>query len=167
MRIALLSALITMLTFLMSSLLQFYRDGKRHKQERLMKIIDYKIDSYRKIYNELLDYNNYFLLFVDTANEFKENEEPENFAPLESNIKLRNVYEMYRLFFSKQLERKLKDVLESGEILNNLAITLCNPTTRKEVDLVESVLPSCENVIEKINSCILQIKKELYVESLY
>ena len=65
MRIALLSALITMLTFLMSSLLQFYRDGKRHKQERLMKIIEYKIDSYRKIYNELLDYNNYFLLLLE------------------------------------------------------------------------------------------------------
>lgn len=161
-RVALLSALITMLTFFLSSLLQIYRDGRHLEQERFMKVLEYKVDTYRKIYKELLAYKNYFLLFVDTANEFKENEEEEKFAPLENNMNFRKAYDKYRLFFSKELDDKLCSALEGGETLNNLAISLCNHTN--EQLFIESVCPSCKRVIDKIDACIFQIKKELYIE---
>lgn len=62
----------TLITFIVSAVIQAFRDRRLYKQERVMKIIEYKILAYQEIYSALVKYKNYFMLFVDTANEFKE-----------------------------------------------------------------------------------------------
>lgn len=66
---------------------------------------------------------------------------------------------MYSLYFSDQLKKLSYEALESGEILNTLAITIRDNDTF----MLDSVAPSCENVICNLQKCLDQIKKELDV----
>ena len=149
-------------TFIVSAIIQDFRDERIYKQERVMKIIEYKIVAYRELYSALIRYKDYFVLFVDTDNEFKESRAAEEFAPLEENMRLREVYNKNILYFSEKLQRKTEIALQSGEILNNLGIALC--TDNPERVFLNSVQPSCENVINQVDECIEQIKKELMID---
>lgn len=160
--VGILTFIVTTSTFVISAIIQGIRDRSNKKHERLLKISDYKIRAYQKIYKELIEYRDYFMLFVNTANEFKNNEEIDNFAPLESNIKLRKRFNDFRLFFSNELEIKISELLTSGETLNNLAIYLCGNSESDDV-LLDSVEPSCEMILDKVEECIKQIKKEFEI----
>ena len=46
--------------------------------------------------------------------------------------------------------------------MNNLGIALC--TDNPESVFLDSVQPSCENVINQVDECIEQIKKELMID---
>ena len=62
----------TIFIFIVSAIIQDFRDERLYKQERVMKIIEYKIVAYRELYSALIRYKDYFVLYVDTDNEFKE-----------------------------------------------------------------------------------------------
>ncbi len=151
----------TLITFIVSAIIQAFRDRRVYKQERVMKIIEYKILAYQEIYSALVKYKNYFMLFVDTANEFKESCDEEAFAPLEENMRLRKIYSENILYLGNKLQKKIELILQRGEVLNNLGIVLC--TDKPKDVFVDSVQPSCEHVIEQVDECIKQIKKELMI----
>ena len=149
----------TLITFIVSAIIQSFRDRRSYKQERVMKIIEYKVLAYQETYSALMRYKDYFMLFVDAGNEFKVSWDAEQFAPLEENMKLREVYNKNILCFSNKLQQKIETTLQSGETLNNLGIVL---STDKPEDIFgDSVPPSCEHVIKQVDECIKQIKKEL------
>lgn len=158
--IAALTVFVSIITFIVTSVLQFIRDKMRNKQEKIMRVLEYQVDAYRQMYNSLLEYRDYFMLFVDSANEFKESEVPEKFSPLECNTKFRNNYNLNKLFFSKTLDDKIINILEHGEILNNLAISLCTSSD----DFIECVEMHCKRIIVEIESCIKEIRKELGIK---
>lgn len=90
-----------------------------------MTILNYKVLAYQDIYSALLQYRNYFMLFVDGGNEYKQNEDLERFAPLEPNTLMREKYNKNLLFISDDLKNKVENTLAQGETLNNLGIALC------------------------------------------
>ena len=59
----------TLTTFIVSAIIQAFRDKRLYKQERVMKIIEYKIVAYQELYSALIRYKDYFVLFIDTGNE--------------------------------------------------------------------------------------------------
>ena len=130
-----------------------------NRHEKKMARIEKKTIPYQGIYSALIEYRNYFLLFVYGGNEYKKNEDAKNFAPLETNMKFRDEYDKYRLFLSGKLIKKVDTLQERGEALNNLGLLLAGPNYR------ESDLCAVENeskaVMRLIDICILQIKKEL------
>lgn len=152
----------TLTTFIVSAIIQAFRDKRLYKQERVMKTIEYKIVAYQELYSALIRYKEYFVLFIDTSNEFKESRDVGEFAPLEENMRLREFYNKNIMYFSEKLQRKTEIALQSGEILNNLGIALC--TDNPESVFLDSVQPSCENVINQVDECIEQIKKELMID---
>ena len=152
----------TLTTFIVSAIIQAFRDKRLYKQERVMKIIEYKIVAYQELYSALIRYKDYFVLFIDTGNGFKESRDVGEFAPLEENMRLREFYNKNIMYFSEKLQRKTEIALQSGEILNNLGIALC--TDNPESVFLDSVQPSCENVINQVDECIEQIKKELMID---
>ena len=152
----------TLTTFIVSAIIQAFRDKRLYEQERVMKIIEYKIVAYQELYSALIRYKDYFVLFIDTGNEFKESRDVGEFAPLEENMRLREFYNKNIMYFSEKLQRKTEIALQSGEILNNLGIALC--TDNPESVFLDSVQPSCENVINQVDECIEQIKKELMID---
>lgn len=157
--VGIMTASVTIITFIVSAFIESVREKRRFRQERIMRCFDEKINIYRNFYAEILKYKAYFELFIDEGNEYKESLEPSEFAPLECNQKFRNVCDMYSLYFSDQLKKLSYEALESGEILNTLAITIRDNDTF----MLDSVAPSCENVISNLQKCLDQIKKELDV----
>lgn len=69
------------------------------------------------------------------------------------------INEKYSLHLSHKLQKKLEEAVQSGEILNNLGIALC--VQKPEKVFLNSVEPSCENVIKNVDKCMKRIKKEM------
>lgn len=157
-----LPVISAIITLIISSVVQFVRDRQSNKQERVMAILNYKVLAYQDIYSALLQYRNYFMLFVDGGNEYKQNEDLERFAPLESNTLMREKYNKNLLFISDDLKNKVEDTLAQGETLNNLGIALCRKDTRGLY--LDAVPSSCETVIDKIDECVNLIKQELLIK---
>lgn len=159
--VGIMTLVVTLMTFIVSAIIQAFRDRRSYKQERAMKIIEYKILAYQELYSALMRYKDYFMLFVDSANEFKVSRDVEEFAPLEENMRLRDVYNKNVLYFNNKLQHKIEIALQRGETLNNLGVVLC---TDKPGDVfLDSVQPSCEHVIKQVDECIKQIKEELII----
>lgn len=159
-----LPVISAIITLIISSVVQFVRDRQSNKQERVMAILNYKVLAYQDMYSVLLQYRNYFMLFVDGGNEYKQNEDLERFAPLESNTLMREKYNKNLLFISDDLKNKVEDTLAQGETLNNLGIALCRKDTRGLY--LDAVPSSCETVINKIDECVNLIKQELLIKKL-
>lgn len=159
MMVGILTAIVSIFTFIVGALFEIAREKIRFKQERFMRTFDEKINAYKKFYAEILEYKSYFELFVDGGNEYKESSDPSEFGPLVSNQKFRNACDLYSFYFSDELKKLSYEALESGEILNTLALTICNGAT----DMLECVAPSCENVISNLQKCVDQIKRELNI----
>ena len=149
-------------TTIINNRFQLKRDKNANIDARRMKVVEYQIQAYREIYSALLDYQDYFSLFVFRGNEYKRNEESENFGPLEENEKLRNVYKRNVLYFSDELRSKISSLLASGSTLNNLAIILCNGNA--DAIFEESLESSCEKIIVEVEECIKCIKKDLQLD---
>lgn len=159
MMVGLLTAAASITTFIVGAIIESKREKRRFRQERFMRTFDEKIKAYRKFYAEILEYKAYFELFVDEGNEYKESSDPSEFGPLVSNQKFRNACDIYSFYFSDELKKLSYEALESGELLNTLALTICGGAT----DMLESVAPSCENVISNLQKCVDQIKRELNI----
>lgn len=159
---ALITVMISLITTIVNAIITCIRDNIAFSEAKKMKVIDYKIQAYRKIYSALLDYRDYFYLFIGYGNEYKECEESSKFAPLEKNEKLRKVYNRNVLYFSDKLRGKIVSVLDDGDMLDNLAINLCGGNAD---DIFEDSLESsCQNIIDKVDECIKCIKKELKID---
>ncbi len=61
---ALITVMISLITTIVNAIITFIRDNIAFSEAKKMKVIDYKIQAYRKIYSALLDYRDYFYLFI-------------------------------------------------------------------------------------------------------
>lgn len=157
--VGIMTASVSIITLIVGAIIEGVREKRRFRQERFMRTFDEKINAYKKFYAEILEYKAYFELFVDEGNEYKESLDPSEFGPLESNQKFRNACDTYSIYLSDKLKRLSYEALESGETLNTLALTLCNGAS----EMLESVAPSCENVISNLQKCVDLIKTELNI----
>lgn len=156
--VGVLAAAVSIITFIIGAIIESKREKRRFKQEKSMRLFDEKIIAYQKMYAALLEYKEYFELFIDGGNEYKENEDYSNFAPLVYNQKFRNCYNLYSLYLSDEMRKICIDTLESGEILNNLAICIHN-----SAEFLDCVEPSCKNVLRNIQMCTDQIRREFNI----
>ena len=76
-----------------------------NRNDKKLNKIERKTIPYQKLYYALMEYKDYFALFIYGANEYKISEDPEKFGPLETNMKFRREYDKYRMFLSKNLQK--------------------------------------------------------------
>lgn len=157
-KVGILSAGVAILTIIVTSVVQIIIRYQTNKHDQAMTVLKDKIEAYQDIFRALEIYREYFLLFVDTGNEFAENCDLEDFAPLEPNSKFVNVYYENLLFIESSLQKKLRSLIDHGSALHNLAIGIANDKA------VSFVVPAqCERMITEIDGCVDQIKTELGV----
>lgn len=123
-----------------------------------MAILKYKVENYQMVYTSLVNYKQYFMLFVDPSNDFKEARSVEEFAPAEETKKLLDIYENNLLFLSRKVQKKIKKVIEDGETLNNLGVAITNENNGFYGDAVPI---ESQKLIEEIEQCFEEIKKEM------
>ena len=156
--IGIFTACVSIITFIVGAIIESRREKRRFKQEKTMRLLDEKIIAYQNMYAAILEYKSYFELFIDGGNEYKESADASEFAPLASNQKFRNEYNLYSLYLSEELCKICLNTLENGEILNNLAISI-----HSDANMEDSVEPSCINVLNNIQKCLDQIRVEINV----
>ncbi len=161
--VGLMMVAASLVTLIINSILQIFRDNNASIEARRMKVLEYKIQAYRELYGDLLEYRAYFYSFVGQGNEFKECNEVEKFAPLESNQKLIEAYHKNILYMTDSLRTKIDDVITNGCTLNNLAIILCGGND-SDYFFANSVEENCEKMIKRVDLCTECIKEELNLE---
>lgn len=155
-----LNMIIPFLGVIVGGLLTFFSnyllENKKLEKERLL---DNKrrIDlTYQEIYLELLKVRDYYYLFVNYGNEFKESEDYENFSPLNIITNFLNFIKERELFLDKEFLNEFNKIEKTIMQHPSMALQLAINPNMFDINMIESV---AKNTIEEINKFIIFLKK--------
>lgn len=90
-------------------------------------LVNYELrqNAYTKIYSKLIEFEKYFIPFMNSGNEFLPIENVASFAPLEAMNELNNVFNECELWLDKDTCKNVKGIIEASMLGCNLAIYQC------------------------------------------
>lgn len=127
------------------------------------KMYDKRLTAYQELYEELVKYKSYFMKYIDEGNEYVETYEASSFAPMTNTNNLIAFFDQREIYYQQVSIKKFKELVANTFMLNSLAIAIAG---NENHFLIESVSPSCINVIEEIKDLQKHIRKVIGLERL-
>lgn len=133
--------------FTLSEISSNFKRNKDSKERLLLENYKLRQKAYANLYKALNEYESYFRLFINPGNEFSDNENLENFAPLQFFNRFNTKIEDEELWFDAQTNKLINELKEKSNLGCNIALKI---SLNNSMDLENDIKSLCDSIIKII-----------------